>query len=121
MKRFAALAAVFAVTLQALWPLLSHARPKNESLLAPVCTVDGVTHYLDLKTGKTPLDERSAQHGEHCKMCVFGDGKEVALVAPDFLPFLFKNYSKQNSETPKASFHQATLLPAHPRAPPAIA
>lgn len=119
MKRFAALAAVFAITLQALWPLLSHARPKDLSLLAPLCSIDGVTHYLEIKAGKTtPLDERSAQHGEHCKMCVLGDGKDVALVAPDFLLFVFGNFPDQGFESVQASVYPATLLLTQPRAPP---
>ena len=87
-NRLAALLAAFAVMLQALWPLLSHARPKDPSLLVPVCTVDGVTHYLDLKSGKAPLDERSALHGEHCKLCVFGDGKALAVPSLDVAVFL---------------------------------
>jgi hypothetical protein len=118
-KRFAALAAMFAITLQALWPLLSHARPKDPSLLVPVCTVDGITHYLEIKAGRTtPLDERSASHGEHCKLCVFGDGKGIALVAPVVPPLLFGICSNQITATAKSSSHRAALLPAQPRAPP---
>ncbi len=118
LRRLAALAALLALTLQALWPLLSHARPSDRSLLVPVCTVDGTTHYLEIKSGETPLDERSAQHGEHCKFCVLGDGKDVVLLAPDLLSFLSKGHSKANAETPKASHLQATLISARPRAPP---
>ena|SRR6185436_13107148 len=118
-NRFVALLAAFALVLQALWPLLSHARPQDRPLLAPVCTVDGVTHYLEIKAGGTsPLDQRSARHGEHCKMCVFGDGKDVALAASDRAPFLLRNLSQQNSEIPGTPHHQAALLPSQARAPP---
>ena len=118
-RRFAALAAMSAILLQALWPLLSHARPADPSLLVPMCTVEGTTHYLEIKAGRTtPLDERSSSHDEHCKLCVFGDGKGVALVAPVFLPFPVKNHENLNTGIPKASFHQTTLLPAQSRAPP---
>ena len=117
-RRFAALAAMFAITLQALWPLLSHARPEDPSLLVPVCTVDGITHYLELKPGKSPLDERTASHGEHCKLCVFGDGKGIALIAPDFAPLLLKGRAHRSTEFPRTSPYETTLLPAQPRAPP---
>jgi len=122
MKRFAALAAVFAITLQALWPLLSHARPNDISLLAPLCSVDGATHYLEIKAGKpTPLDQRSAQHGEHCKLCVFGDGKSLALVAPVSISLLTGKEGDETAVSFQSPFESPLLLPSQPRAPPAIA
>jgi Protein of unknown function (DUF2946) len=120
-RRFAAFAAVFAVTLQALWPLLSHARPKDLSLLAPLCTVDGITHYLEVKAGKpTPLDERSAQHGEHCKLCVFGGDRDAAVQ-----PWIESAFVSPVTNSVVSSFavtfsRSAYLLPAHPRAPPQL-
>ena len=50
MKRRQTLAAYLALlglVLHALWPLIAQARPKNV-LLVPVCTVEGVTHYMEL-------------------------------------------------------------------------
>ena len=121
-RRFAAVAAACAISLQALWPLLSHARPKDLSLLAPLCTVDGVTHYLEIKAGRTtPLEQRSAQHGEHCKLCVFGDGKAVASLPPDCPAFLLVLDGNPAIAPPAASYHGAAQsLPAQPRAPPAF-
>lgn len=122
-RRMAALAAMLAIALQALWPLLAQARPAELSLLAPLCTIDGVTHYLEIKAGKsTPLDERSAQHGEHCKLCVFGDGKAVAAPAPDASAFLRLRRADEPVAPPAlASYQPPHLLPAQPRAPPANA
>jgi hypothetical protein len=120
-RRFAAIAAAFAVTLQALWPLLSHARPKELSLLAPLCTVDGVTHYLEIKAGKpTPLDERSAQHGEHCKLCVFGGDRDAAVQPRIELAFVSPATIPVISSSAVTFSRPAYLLPAHPRAPPQI-
>ena len=118
-RRFAALAATFAILLQALWPLLSHARPGDPSLLVPVCTVEGTTHYLELKVGKqTPLDERSASHGEHCKLCVFGDGKSSAVVAPGSIFLLAEKYRGETTGSTESSFQSLFFRPAQPRAPP---
>ena len=116
-RRFAALAAMLAIMLQALWPLLSHARPKDPPLLVPVCTVDGVTHYFELKAGKTPLDERTASHGEHCKLCVFGDGNSFAVLGSDFSTFLPAGNALRKTSQAEPPL-EATHLPAQPRAPP---
>jgi hypothetical protein len=113
--------AAFAVLLQALWPLLSHARPKDPALQVPLCSVDGPTHVLEIRIGKsTPLDKRAASHGDHCKLCVFGDGKGAALVADEFSPFTPEIHSSRNSGTPKAFVPQVALISARPRAPPAV-
>jgi hypothetical protein len=119
-RRFAAIAAAFAISLQALWPLLSHARPKDPSLLVPVCTIDGITHYLEIKSGKTPLDERSSLHSDHCKLCVFGDGKSAAVLRLDFSAFLLVRNTDRASRPAAASHEPPLLIPAQPRAPPQV-
>jgi hypothetical protein len=120
-RRFAALAAVFSITLQALWPLVSHARPRDPSSLVPVCTINGITHYLDLKTGNAPLDERAALHGEHCKLCFFGSDRDVALAPPTAVAFFVSN-SKDSKAVPVPVSHSepADHPPAQPRAPPQV-
>jgi hypothetical protein len=118
-RRFAALAAILAIALQALWPLLSHARPKDPSLLVPVCTVEGITHYLEIKAGRTtPLDDRSASHGEHCKLCVLGDGNAFAVSSLDLSAFLLAGDANPETVGPAEPFLEATRLPTQPRAPP---
>ena len=52
--------AVIATVLNLVWPLLAQAR-MSARVLVPVCTVEGVTHYLELPTGKTPL-QGSGEH-----------------------------------------------------------
>jgi hypothetical protein len=112
---------VFAIALQALWPLLSHARPQDPTLLAPVCTIDGITHYLDLKTGKAPLDERAALHGEHCKLCFFGGDRLQALpsASVDFLQVLAFNAGTP-AALPAPEYRSTSASPAQPRGPPAF-
>ena len=111
--------AAFAVLLQALWPLLSHARPNGPALLVPVCTVDGITHYLDLKSGKTPLENRSATYGEHCKLCVFGGDRGFEAVAPLVPVFHAFDQKSLKAISPPIRFAEpATHRPAQPRAPP---
>jgi hypothetical protein len=64
--------AVLAIALQAAWPLVAAARPRAVALV-PLCTVDGVTHYLEVPAGKTPLDESAKTHGgDHCAFCFLG-------------------------------------------------
>jgi len=114
MKRFAALAAAFAITLQALWPLIAQGRPAERTLTVALCSVEGAGHSIEIPLG------RSASGEEHCKLCVLGDGKGVALVAADFLLFFSRDFSNQGLETATASFQAATLRSAQPRAPPQI-
>ena len=119
-NRHVAWIAACAVLLQALWPLLSHARPKDPSLLVPICTIDGVTHFLEIKTGKTPLEERSSSHGEHCKLCVFGGDKVAAIVAPDSIVLLSGIFQTVPGELFDPGLPSIYRSPAHPRAPPAV-
>ncbi len=113
--------AAFAVVVQALWPLLSHARPKDSSLLVPVCTIDGITHYLEIKTGKTPLDERTALHGDHCKLCFFGVQKFIALTPQNVVSFLAPDASDPIAISQPFSFSEPASHPsAQPRAPPEL-
>jgi hypothetical protein len=71
MKRRQTLAAYLALlglVLHALWPLIAQARPKNV-VLVPVCTVEGVAHYLEVPGARTPLDDSANSHQEHCAYC----------------------------------------------------
>ncbi len=118
-NRLATLLAALAMALQAFWPLLAEARPRIAGELVPVCTVEGVTHYLELPAGKSPLEERSASHGEHCKLCVFGAGKALVVSSPDFSAFLLAGGAEQSAANPSTPFYPSLhLLPAQPRAPP---
>lgn len=71
MRRLGTWLGIVALALQLAWPLIVAAKPRSVALV-PLCTVDGVTHYLELPTGKTPLEESSAHHGEHCPLCFLG-------------------------------------------------
>ena len=68
-RRIGVWLAVLAIALQAAWPLLVSASPRSVALV-PLCTVDGVTHFLEVPTGKTPAGH---SHGDHCAFCFVGD------------------------------------------------
>ena len=117
-RRVAALAAIFALALQALWPLVAQARPRIAGELVPVCTIEGVTHYLELPAGKSPLEERSASHGEHCQLCVFGAERNVAPVFQDEFLVSQPETSRPSSRVVPGT-EPLDHPPAQPRAPPA--
>ena len=52
--------AALAIALHAFWPLLANAKPKSVNLV-PICTIEGITHYLEVPGGSSPLriDSRS--------------------------------------------------------------
>ena len=118
-NRFAALIAMLAMALQALWPLVAQAKPRVAGIQVPVCTIEGITHYTELPAPDSPVEKSSAAHHEHCKMCVFG--AERLAVLPVTTPFV--KVDQRPDRTPESlfavsspsSFHR----PALPRAPPA--
>jgi hypothetical protein len=113
--------AAFAVVLQALWPLLAHARPGESRLLAPVCAVGGSTHYIDLNSGKAPPEERGALFGNHCKLCTVGFDRIAALPAePAVLLAVVKPAVEQAIAQPVPLPEPLNHPPAQPRAPPEI-
>jgi hypothetical protein len=119
-NRAVALLAMLAMTLQALWPLIAQAKPHVPGEQVPLCTIDGITHYVELPAPDSPVEKSSAVHHEHCKMCVFG--AERLAVLPVAVPLV--KAVQQSEPAPDSllavsapsSFHQ----PALPRAPPAI-
>jgi hypothetical protein len=80
-RSFPAWLAILAISLQAAWPLVAQAKPRQPGHLVPLCTVDGVTHYVEIPGGKAPLEQRSATFHEHCKLCAFG-AERLAAVPP---------------------------------------
>ena len=65
--------AILAIVLQSAWPLIAAAKPRAVALV-PLCTVDGVTHYVEVPTGKAPLEESANAHHKHCSFCFLGMG-----------------------------------------------
>jgi hypothetical protein len=119
-RSFPAWLAILALTLQALWPLLVHARPANVHLV-PLCTIDGVTHFVEIPGGKSPAEQRSGSFHEHCKLCVFGVDRLAAVPAAP-LPVLRVEMSVFIVAAPAVAVHVSSLSapPAPPRAPPAL-
>ena len=116
--RNAGLAALLAVCLNALWPLIAHARPANV-VLVPVCSVEGTTHYIELERGDSPLDQRSSRQHDHCKLCVFAAERPAAPAAA--APVLSLEPASPAAVSPPAVSvpPSAFLFTARPRAPPA--
>jgi hypothetical protein len=111
--------AACAILLQALWPLLSHARPAEAPQLVPLCTISGETHYLELKTGKqSPLEQGSANHAEHCKLCVLEGDKDCASTAGVVCNAVLETEEEKVGSGAHFSF-SPTLPAARSRAPPA--
>jgi|SRR6476661_1267817 len=113
-RRLGTWLAILAITLQALWPLLANAKPRGVTLV-PLCTVDGVTHYLEVPTGKAPLDDSASAHHEHCSFCSLG---AAAMAHWQALPPVFQPIAERACApvlTPRA---RQALLISGARAPP---
>ncbi len=110
--------AVLAIALQALWPLLAQAKPKNV-VLVPVCTVQGVTHYIELPSNGMPVEQHAASQHDHCSFCSLG-GDRAALAS--FLPAFASPRIDVTAPLHVAVAELRSEKPysARPRAPPAI-
>jgi len=105
------------MALQALWPLVAQAKPDVPGVRVPVCTIEGITHYVELPAADSPVEQSSAAHHEHCKMCVFGAAKLALAAVTHLLPT--SRAREPAAQTSCAVFSaSASDLPAQPRAPP---
>jgi hypothetical protein len=87
-KRFGTVFAMLAMAMQVLLPVVAQARPGIAGELVPVCSFQGTTHYIELPAENSGPGERSRTQAEHCKLCVFGTDRNVA-VQPARMPLLF--------------------------------
>jgi hypothetical protein len=83
MRRLGTWLGMAALALQLAWPMLAGALPRSVTLV-PVCTVDGVTHYLEVPTGKD-LGGAPSTHAGHCQLCCAGT-LALAGALPGFFP-----------------------------------
>jgi DUF2946 family protein len=118
-NRFAALLAILAVALQALWPLVAQAKPVVPGERVPVCTIEGITHYIELPAPDSAVEKSSAAHHEHCKMCVFGAAKLAVIASAEEPLTLGSSVETAEPWLDTVSAPSTFDRPAQPRAPPA--
>jgi hypothetical protein len=113
-RRFAALAAAFGIALQALWPLVAQARPRD-AISVPICSVDGVSHSIELAPGNQQTEKRY----EHCKLCVLGADRPLLSSSASLLLCRSPDGKQERiveASVPHPDLSAASL--ARPRAPP---
>jgi len=108
-RRFPAWLALFAMALQALWPLAAQPAPTHS---VQVCTTGGATYEVELPGAP-------AQPGhEHCALCVLGADRPMAApAAPAGLPVAPRSGAAAQPRAP-AFVASGLILSARPRAPP---
>ena len=107
--------AILAIALQALWPLIAQAKPNNV-VLVPVCTVQGVTHYVELPKSNAPVEQKTASPHDHCSFCSSGG---VALSTSRTEPVLVTAAFSAPRSIGSPFLETKKHLNARPRAPPA--
>ena len=117
MRKIGTWLAALAIALHALWPLIANARPKSVNLV-PICTVEGITHYLEVPGGKSPLDDSAAKHQDHCAFCFMGVGGLLTLHTEFALPLAA---AAERIAPSGESLHARAVLNLHgARAPPLL-
>jgi hypothetical protein len=100
--------------LQAALPLIASAQSRSVTLV-PLCTVDGVTHYVEVPTGKTPAGP-PAGHGDHCALCFVGD--KVGLPTQPELLVLADIATEARAQADAVTLPKADFQAAAARGPP---
>jgi len=113
-RRIPALIAIFATALNALWPLIAQAQPKDPLLVAVICSGEGGAHALDLT--KKPGGGTAGDHG-HCTLCTLGAGLSTNTQASIHAVPIGSAGLVQLPATP---FQSASSLPAPARGPPPV-
>lgn len=118
MKRFTSWLAIFAMTLNALWPVLANAKPASAGEFTEVCTANGMQR-IGTGDGGTRAPELALT--PHCSFCNVGADRAVAppavavLVVPALEVPVFR--PRSSAVIVPGSFAHP---PAPPRAPPVV-
>ncbi len=110
--------AAFAVALQALWPLVAQAAPAERTLVLALCSVEHGAKQVEVRLGKSPLEERAATHGDHCKLCFFGGDKPAVAHASIVSVSSFRGEAEKPRANETGGSSQRLFVSARPRAPP---
>ncbi len=119
--QFASWMAVLVMVLNALWPLVAHARPAGAAGMVEVCTAQGVKFVPG--SSESPADQggNAGKHLQpHCPLCSMGGEKPVLgpLTVP---PMAIVDLPRLAIPVTLTGIQPGHLLHsrAHPRAPPA--
>jgi hypothetical protein len=119
-NRFGKWLAMSAMALNALWPLISQAQPKEPELFTTICTLEGM-QTVELPVGKVPFDDSAGKHQKHCKLCIGGNDRTQALVSAPADAFRSPIFAVESpSALPAAEVRATSASLAQPRAPPAL-
>ncbi|HYL25166.1 MAG TPA: DUF2946 family protein [Burkholderiales bacterium] len=117
-RQIATYLAVLAIAIQGFGPLLQQGRASSV-VLVPLCTVDGVTHYLELPAA--PAKQGAPGQHEHCSLCTVGADRLAFLPALDAKLFVPSAASARPPMSSAKVLQSQALRFSRPRAPPASA
>lgn len=112
--------AVLVMVLNALWPLVAHARPAGAAGMVEVCTAQGVKFVPG--SPESPADQKgdAGKHLQpHCPLCSMGGDKPVLAPSP-VPPLAIVDLPRLAIPAYLTGIQPGHVLhsPAHPRAPP---
>jgi hypothetical protein len=110
--------ALFAMALNALWPLLANAQPATAPAQVEICTAAGLQLPGD---GHAPLDDARRHLQPHCALCSMGADKVPAAVGAldwSVAPAAPSGGRIASAVLPQPPHTHPT--PAQPRAPPRL-
>jgi hypothetical protein len=111
-RRLSAWLALFAMSLQAMWPLAAQAAPAQS---VQVCTAGGATYEVPL-----PGAPDSQPRHQHCALCLLGGERPMAAPASPAV-LSAAPAAAEAAQSSASAFVASDRIPAaRPRAPPSI-
>jgi hypothetical protein len=117
-RRFGSWLAMLAMALNALWPLLAHARPGDSGLLIEICTSTGMKWIAADGSEQYPAQKDLLPH---CAFCSLGAGRAPLPSSPAIVPMPVSSVVAiiERRETALV-VSQSFFSPALARAPPVL-
>jgi hypothetical protein len=117
-RRFGSWLAILAMALNALWPLLVHAKPWDSGLLIEICTSTGMKWSPADGGGQYPAQKNLVPH---CAFCSLGAGRAPLPSSPTIAPMQVSSMVAVIERRESALvLSQSFFPPALPRAPPVL-
>jgi hypothetical protein len=118
--RFSAWLAILVMALNALWPLVAHAKPVGFSPMSEICSTDGLK-MVSAPADQAPDDSAAKHLQPHCSLCSFGTDKvsappSASLKVPADTLLGYRSIVPESS----AEVRSHVRHDARPRAPPSI-
>lgn len=117
-RKFTAWLAILAIALNALWPLLANAAPKDFS--GPICSMAGTKSVPSDFDGIPGMPNPGKSFSQHCPLCVGGSDSAIGLVSEPVISFAVRQLDRTLNYAQIQVWASFIHPYSHPRGPPLL-